>query len=292
MNPHVLKVLPNHDHSFSVRKDVVPYFLNRWHCHPELELLFIESGTGTQFIGDHIQRFQSGDVLLVGSNLPHYWRCDDHYFEKDSTLTASAIVSHFRPNFWGNDFLELAENKKLKQLFEKAQRGIALSGQLKKKVISKMTDLLSASGTERIILLLQILNEIAGGKNLQQLCSCGFNPTGEIKDSERINTIYTYSLANFKEKIYLDEVARQANISPNSFCRFFKSHTRKTYNTFLQELRVGHASRMLIENKKNITQICYDSGFNNLTNFYKSFKKITGKTPFEYQKTFLADVMI
>ncbi|MFT3844179.1 MAG: AraC family transcriptional regulator [Lacibacter sp.] len=286
MNPHLLKVSTNPDHSFSIRRDVVPYFYNRWHFHPELELLHVQKGSGIQFMGDSIKRFKKDDVILVGANLPHYWRCDDQYFQKDTKLKAESTVAHFRENFWGDEFLELPENKKIKSLLSKAKRGICITGTTKQFVITQLEKMLHAHETERIILLLQVLNKIALSKNLKPISSSGFKPVAEEKSTNKINAVYNYTLAHFKEKITLKQIADVSNISPNSFCRYFKTHTRKTYNSFLQELRVGHASKLLIENKLSITEICFESGFNNITNFYKAFRKITGKTPFAYQRLY------
>jgi AraC-like DNA-binding protein len=287
MKPQLLKVQVGPSYSFSVRRDVGPYFYNRWHYHPEVELIHIQKGSGTQFIGDSIQRFKEGDVLLVGANLPHYWRCDDAYFQKDSGLTAMATVAHFREDFWGRDFLNLAENTKLKDLLEKAKNGLLIKGDTKKLVAACLDDMRSAEETGRIILLLQALYQIAHTRQYNTISKTIFSISDENKETERINDVYKFSLQNYKTKISLNEIASVANISPQSFCRYFKSRTRKNYSTFLQELRVGHATKLLIENKENITQICYKSGFNNITNFYKAFKKVTGKTPLEYQKHFV-----
>ena len=286
MNPQLLKVIPHPNHSFSIRQDVVPYFYNRWHFHPEVELLHIEKGSGIQFMGDQISRFKKGDVVLVGANLPHYWRCDEAYFKGNDKLRAVSTVAHFREDFWGQAFLDLPENKKIRDLLVRARRGISIGGTTRKEVADIMAAMLQATEAERLILLLTALHKIAGSRHARTISSTGFQPAANTEETERINKIYTYSITNFKSKISLDDIARIANISPHSFCRYFNAHTRKTYNYFLQELRVGHASKLLIENKLSITQVCYESGFNNVTNFYKAFRKITGKTPLEYQKAY------
>jgi len=288
MNPKLLKVITHPNQSFSIRHDEVPYFYNSWHLHPELELVHIQKGSGVQFIGDNIRQFKSDDLILVGSNVPHLWRCDEIFFQHNPKLKAIATVAHFREDFWGKDFLDLPENKKIKELMITAKRGVSIKGKRKAVVIELMQNMLSAENTDRIIFLLKILNIIAHNSHSNSLItSKGFQQGLELKETERINNIYNYSLTHFREKISLNKISGIANISPHSFCRFFKSYTRKTYNHFLQELRVGHACKLLIQNKLNITQVCYESGFNNATNFYKSFKKITGKSPLEYQKLYL-----
>ena len=288
MRPQLLKVSKGPRHSFSVRQDIVPYINNRWHYHPEIELIHFKKGEGTQFIGDNIKRFKSGDIVLVGSQLPHYWRFDDMYFEENSKLVADIRVAHFCENFWGDQFLQLPENINIKQVLERARRGLQITGKTRQKVADLMEQLLSSDGTQRIMLLMEALNTVADCKQLTTLSSIGFKHDLVEAENDRVNAIYDYSLKNFKRKIQLEEIAAVANISPNSFCRYFKSRTRKTYSQFLIEIRVGQACKLLIENNLSIKQLCYESGFNNFTSFHKYFKLITGKSPLTYQKEFMA----
>jgi len=288
MRPQLLKVSKGPDRSFSVRRDLVPHVNNRWHYHAEVELIHFKKGEGTQFIGDSIKRFKAGDVVMVGSNLPHYWRFDDVYFEENTKALADIRVSHFNENFWGENFLHLPENNNIRTVLEKAKRGLQITGKTKQRVAELLEQLQSADGPQRIILLIEALSAIANCKSLVMLSSIGFKPDLVEVESDRINAIYEYSIKNFKRKIQLEEIAEVANISPNSFCRYFKSRTRKTYSQFLIELRVGHACKLLIENNQCIKRLCYESGFNNFTSFHKYFKMITGKSPLTYQKEFIA----
>ncbi|RFM27173.1 AraC family transcriptional regulator [Deminuibacter soli] len=288
MRPQLLKVSTGPAHSFSVRQDVVPHVNNRWHYHAEVELIHFKKGEGTQFIGDNIKPFKAGDVVLVGAHLPHYWRFDDFYFDEHTRTNADVRVAHFGETFWGDHFLQLPENVNIRNVLEKARLGIQISGKTRVRVAELMERLLYAEGTERIIYLMEALITIANCKQLTMLSSIGFKHEFVEAENDRINAIYEYSLANFKRKIQLDEIAGVANISPNSFCRYFKSRTRKTYSQFLIEIRVGHACKLLIENKLSIKQLCYESGFNNFACFHKYFKDITGKSPLKYQKEFVA----
>jgi len=288
MRPQLLKVLKGPDRSFSVRRDLFP-INNRWHYHTEVELIHIKKGEGTQFIGDSIKRFKAGDVILVGSNLPHYWRFDDIYYEENTKAVADIRVAHFTENFWGDQFLNLPENLNLKTVLEKARRGLQVTGKTKQRVAELLENLQEADGPQRIVLLIGALDAIANAKQLVPLSSIGFKPDLVDNEKDRINAIYEYSIKNFKRKIQLEEIAEVANISPNSFCRYFKSRTRKTYSQFLIELRVGHACKLLIENNQCIKRLCYESGFNNFTSFHKYFKMITGKSPLVYQKEFVSN---
>jgi len=289
MRPQLLKVLRGPGHSFSIRQDLVPHVNNRWHYHKEVELIHFKKGKGTQFIGDSIKRFNAGDVVLVGSNLPHYWRFDDAYFEENTKATADVRVAHFCEDFWGNNFLDLPENVGIKSVLEKGKRGLQITGKTKQAVAETLEELLDADGPQRIILLIQALITISGCKQLETLASMGFKHDFLEAENDRINDIYDFTLKNFKRPIQLEEIASVANISPNSFCRYFKSRTRKTYSQFLIEIRVGHACKLLIESGMSIKQLCYESGFNNFTSFHKYFKLITGKSPLIYQKEFIAN---
>jgi AraC-like DNA-binding protein len=288
MRPQLLKVCREPGHSFSVRQDLVPFVNTRWHLHPEVELIHFKKGEGTQFVGDSMKPFKAGDVVLVGSNLPHYWRFDDAYLDADPVTPIDVRVAHFCENFWGEPFLQLPENVHLKAILDKAKRGIQVHGEARRKVADLLEELLKAEGMRRVMLLMEALYIIADSKQLTSLSSIGFKHNFAEAEYDRVNTIYEYSLKNFKRSIQLEEIAAVANISPNSFCRYFKSRTRKTYSRFLIEIRVGHACKLLIENNLSIKQLCYESGFNNFTSFYKYFKVITGKSPLGYQREFIA----
>ena len=287
MKPQLLKVSVSVAQSFSARQDTVPYVNNRWHYHPEVELIYFKRGNGTQFIGDSIKHFRSGDLVLVGAHLPHYWRFDDEYFEEKTTKNADVRVIHFCENFWGDHFLNLPENKLIKTTLEKARRGMQISDKIKTSVGELLNQIIQTEGPKRITLLMEALMTIGTCSQQTLLSSIGFRNDFEDAENDRINAIYDYSIANFKRKILLEQVADVAKVSPNSFCRYFKSRTRKTYSQFINEIRVGTACKFLIQNKLNVKQICYESGFHNFASFHKYFKQITGKSPLMYQKEFL-----
>lgn len=287
MKPKLLKVAKAPDHSFSVRQDAYPYINNRWHYHEELELISIHKGHGTQFIGDNIKSFSSGDIVLIGSNVPHYWKFDDAYFQKKGAPKALSTVIHFYENFWGDRFINLPETKPLKMVMEKAKRGILVSGKDAQNIGSLINKINTTEGLVRMMALMECLLAFYSAKNITLLSSIGFIVDFSESESERINSIYNYTLTHFTGEIYLEEIAAIAGMVPNSFCRYFKSRTGKTYTQFLAELRVGQACKLLLENKLSMKQLCFDSGFNNFSCFHKNFKMITGKSPQKYQQEYL-----
>jgi AraC-like DNA-binding protein len=209
-------------------------------------------------------------------------------FHEENNLLANVYVAQFSENFWGDRFLLLPENTILRTLLDKAKRGIAISKDVREVISPKLNKLLHTEGPERIIMLLEILTTAAGSREVQQLSSIGFKNEYAGQENDRINVVYDYSFTNFKRKIELDEIAAIAGISPNSFCRYFKARTQKTYSQFIIEIKVGYACKLLIDNKYSVKQICYESGFNNFASFHKYFKLITNKSPLDYKKEFIS----
>ena len=289
MKPHFHKVPLGLQSSFSIRHDVQQYFPTPWHFHPELELHFVVKGEGLRFIGDNISNFSAGEILLLGESLPHTWKCREEYFEQKCGLQVEAIVLHFLPTCLGEDFLKLPEAYLISKLFEKAKKGMLITGKTKEKLAKLMYAALKAVNLDRIILLLSIIKILAETKDFTYIASAhAFYKTNET-ETLRLNRIYTYTLANYKKNISLNEISGIANLSVTSFCRYFKLMTKKTYNDFLIEIRISHACRHLIEDRLPTELICFECGFNNISNFYRSFKKITSMTPFEYKSKYLKD---
>ncbi len=284
MRPPLVKVFTDPTSSFGIRQNIMPDMYNQLHYHPEIEIACIEAGSGTLFAGQSITQYRAGDIIMIGSNVPHFWKCDSTNDGMAHEPRTQVTVLHFEKNFWGSTFLELQENAYIKLLLEKAGQGISLQGQTRSKVAQLLSQMLEASGSEKIILLLNVLNTIALCSQLSFLSFEKEIP--ESDDSDRINNVLRYSRSHFSRRIELEEIAAVAFISPNSFCRFFKSKTSKTYSQFLIELRVNHACKLLKENRLNSKQVCCESGFNNFANFHKYFKQITGRSPVQYQKEF------
>ncbi|WP_207422498.1 AraC family transcriptional regulator [Desertivirga brevis] len=286
MKPQLLKVFKDESNSFNARRGTKPDVNNRWHFHPELELVYFKEGEGIQFIGDDISTFSKGDVVLVGSNLPHYWQFNEEYFVAQTADKVDVAVIHFNELFWGEAFLNLPENKPLRSLLEKSKRGIQLGALHDPLLGTKVEQIISLEGTRKVLALIEVLLTLAESKDIKLLATVGFQHNFLESEKDRINAIYNYSISNFRKKITLEEIAEVAAMSPNSFCKFFKSRSRKTYSEFINEIRIGHACKLLIESDYNIKEICFQSGFNNFSSFHKFFKLLKGKSPLAYQKSF------
>jgi len=277
--PTLEAIAPTFGHSYSYQKfDADETNSNTiWHYHPEIELVYVNGGSGKRQIGSHVSYYSDGDLILVGSNLPH---CG---FTDKLTGNESETVIQMKKDFLGNDFFNIPEMKKIQSLFEIAAGGIAFSGRAKRKIGEKMEVLEYQTDFQRLLSILNILNELANSKEMNVLNAEGFALETEVKDNDRINVVFNHVKANFKEEITLDEIANLVSMTIPSFCRYFKKITNKTFTQFVNEYRLVHASKLLAEQPLSITEVCFESGFNNFSHFNKSFKAFTGQNPSQYR---------
>ncbi|HLS95834.1 AraC-like DNA-binding protein [Sphingobacterium allocomposti] len=289
MKPLYRKLPAKLESSFSARHDIMPNFGNVWHYHEELELHYTIRGEGVRFIGDNISTFSPGEIILVGEKLSHAWRCKEEYYQNNPDYNIEAIVLQFLPDCLGRPLLQLPESYLLPKLFERAKSGLIVKGRTKDAVAELMHDCVKENGLGKIIALLQILKILAESDECETIVKTKttFHQSNEA-DNIRLNNIFNHTHAHYKENITLEEVANIANLSVTSFCRYFKTMTRKTYYDFLVEIRISHACRLLVENKLPTEVICFECGFNNVSNFYRHFKKVMGLTPLEYKKRYLS----
>ncbi len=279
LKPAFEAIEPNFGHSFTYQKfDAQRNNKNSsWHYHPEIELVYVNGGSGKRQIGSHVSYYGNGDLILIGSNLPH---CG---FTNALTGNESETVVQMKADFLGNDFFNIPEMKKIQSLFEMAQGGIAFSGKTKRKIGEKMEILEYQGDFQRLLSILNILNELAISQDFKVLNAEGFSMKTEVKDNDRINKVFNHVKANFKEEISLDEMADLVSMTVPSFCRYFKKITNKTFVQFVNEYRLVHASKLLAEKPMSITDVCFESGFNNFSHFNKQFKAFTGQNPSEYR---------
>ncbi|MNQ19686.1 HTH-type transcriptional activator Btr [compost metagenome] len=249
-----------------------------WHYHPEIELVYINGGSGKRQIGSHISYYTDGDLILIGSNLPH---CG---FTNEQTGNKNETVIQMKPNFLGNEFFKIPEMLHCQNLFDRAKAGIAFEGETKKRIGSRIEMMDNQMPFERLLSMLSILKELELSKEYTILNAVGFSMEMQVQDNDRINVVFNYVKDHFQEPITLDEVSQLVSMTTPSFCRYFKKITNKTFTTFVNEYRLVHASKLLAEMPISINEICYESGFNNFSHFNKSFKAYTGKSASQYRQ--------
>ncbi len=288
MKPHFHLVPRNSQYTYLSRRHTLPNFGTVWHYHPELELHYIIRGEGVRFVGENISNFNAGELLLLGSNLPHMWRCNEVYFKGDPEVTAEAIVVHFLPDFAGADFLSKPEAAVVHALYEKAKLGQEILGKTKQEILKLMHLSVKKDGLSRLVTILQMVNILVESKDLKAINSGVVNYRSNKEEIDRLNKIYQFTFENYRNNITLDEISSVANLSVTSFCRYFKMMTKKTFNDFLIEIRISHARRLLIEEPQLTTEIvCFECGFNNRSNFFRHFKNVTGFSPNGYRQQYM-----
>jgi len=268
-------------YSFSVTAEDQSFFSTRPLTSSRIEIVCIEEGAGTFIAGDERTPFGPGDVIMTGTHLCHQFKLDALYAgERRDRVNVTVI--RFLPDFWGETFLNLHENGRIKVLLENASHGIIPEAVTCGIVQTLMERMRSAEGTGKIILLLEILFSISVSKGLRFLSSG--QESLHPDEVDRLERVHQFSRENFFRKICLEEIAAVAYVSPNSFCRWFKMRTQKTFSRYLIELRVRHAGHLLLESRLCAKEICMESGFNNFSNFHKCFREVMGKSPMEYQR--------
>ena len=274
------------DESFVVKDFDYNYYPTPWHYHPEYEIVLVTESTGKRFIGDHICDFEPGNLAFIGPNIPHTYKNDKKYYTKHSKLRAKSIVIHFTEASLGEDMLLLPETSLIKKLFQNSRQGLEIKGRANELISKKLFEIVNLSGLKRWLCLLDIIVTMAEANDLKPITQwpmVGFNE----KEHNRLWAVFNWSVNNFENEITLEQAAEVAQMNENAFSRFFSKRTRKTFSGFIQELRLQKAAKLLIENDgMSVTQICYDCGYNNLSNFNRQFLQYYKMSPMKYKKIF------
>ncbi|WP_027078070.1 AraC family transcriptional regulator [Maribacter antarcticus] len=284
MKLHLLNRSSVFNESLTVSHNLYSNFLRIWHYHPEFELALILKSCGTRFIGDSIQKFEEGEVVLIGKDLPHMWLNDEAYFLGDTALKAEAVSIHFKKEFLGTYFFELPEMQAISNLLDKAGLGIRFYD-LPTYLLDKIKSLVEASPTARVYRILEIFDGLAKHNKYEVLSSTIFVNSFHKTENRRLDKIYQYVFENFNTHISSSDVAEIVGMNTSAFSRFFKKTHRKPFTTYLNEIRIGYACRLLLENKESITSIAFSAGFNNISNFNRQFRNIHKKSPSSYLKS-------
>lgn len=277
--PTLEKLSPEFGNSIVVKQhsEIPENYKPFWHFHPEIELLYVNKGSGKRHIGNHISYFNNSQLLLIGSNLPH------NGFTNGMTRYGKETIVQFHPDFLGDDFFKVPEMKAINQLLDRAKKGILFNRETKIKVGPKINKLSKYEGFERIIKVIKVLHELALAEDYRILNPEGFNFETEPQDTAKIDIIFKHVNNNFTNHISLEEIADKTSMTVPAFCRYLKRVTGKTFTKLVNEYRVVHATKLLQESNSSITDICYECGFNNFSHFNKIFKEVTGKSASKYR---------
>ena len=254
-----------------------------WHFHPEYEIVLSLDSTGYRIVGDNFTTLTPGDLVLLGANLPHTYKCTDDL--ETSKRHPDCLLIQFEETFWLN-LLELPVFVAVRQLFRRAALGLEFKGSARAKVEELMRQMIDAGGIKRIALFLEILDTLSRSDACNPISSSGFSATSDPHNEERINRVCQFINDNLQHPITVTQVAKLVHLSEGAFSRFFRMHLGKTFPKLLNELRIGRACQYLAETDMPITQVAMSCGYNNLSNFNRQFLKLKEMTPRDFRKQF------
>lgn len=280
MKPEFEQITTRADNSFNLRiieRENRKHLSQAWHFHPEIEICFTEISHGKRFVGNQISDYEEGDLVMFGSNLPHGF-ITDHYSKQ--------IVIQFVPNFLGEAFIERPELNSFKKLLAQSKIGLSYYGKSKAKAIWLIKQLSHLDGFLQLVKLLELLEVLANTEEVLEICPDIYSVNFDSVSLNRMKTIYDFILTNLSKNISLADAAKALNMTESSFYKFIKKNTKKTFTQLLNEFRINHASKKIINTNKTIAQIAYECGYNNISYFNKRFKILMNNTPIQFRNKY------
>ncbi|MCW3120440.1 MAG: helix-turn-helix protein [Chitinophagaceae bacterium] len=271
------EIRPGIDSSFTILLTPRLNDLFYWHFHPEYEIVYAEAAHGIRHVGDHISKYEGSDLVFIGPNIPHL------NFDYGVKATVEIVVVQMKEDFLGKDFFSRPEMADIRNLFDRAKSGIAFYGETKKIVSDKLSRLSSLPHFEQLIELLGAFQVLATSKEYEELNSRPIANASLLKEQKRMHQIYHYLETHYQQTVDVNEIATMVHLSTAAFCRYFKKSTHLTFTDFVNQYRINQAKKLLLYDK-NVTEACYNSGFENLSYFNKTFKKLTGENPSAFRK--------
>lgn len=267
--------------SFHCRAFDLTHFPFKWHLHPEHELTLIVEGRGKRFVGDDVADFQASEVVLLGSNLPHTW-----HSKPAAGRPSRSVVIQFRDDCFGAGFFSLPEMGSIQRLLMRAAVGLRFTGIARRRAADAMMHMVEMDPARRMTTLLTTLDDLSRARGVMRLASRAQAVPPRRHDQSRIDRVLRHVNERYTQEIDQAQMAAMLHLSPSAFSRFFRRVTGRTFVDFVHHLRVNHAARLLVDTDRPITDICFDSGFGNLSNFNRRFRKRQGCSPREYRVRF------
>ncbi|MEE1944848.1 AraC family transcriptional regulator [Pedobacter sp. KR3-3] len=277
-----------HDRTVIVQEDDMPHFYPYLHRHREAQLIWIKEGEGTLIVANNMYAFQKGDVYLLGANQPHLLKSNPVYFEENSGLKIQSLMIFFDPQGKLAPVLALPEMQWLATFMQQHQNGFKVPQAHQAHIVSQMEAVQQAGNTEVMVSFLNLFQSLQQLNNQLEPLSTSILSGFSESEGLRIGHIFNFLMQNYHRNISLEEVAAEAHLTPQAFCRYFKKHTRQTFIAFLNELRINEACKKLTSSQfENIASVAYTCGFNNITNFNRVFRSVKGQAPKAYFKRLL-----
>jgi AraC-like DNA-binding protein len=271
------KLFPDLDSSFKILLTPNLNDLFYWHFHPEYEIVYVEAKEGVRHVGDHMSRYQNSDLVFIGPHIPHL------NFDYGVHSECEQVVVQMKEDFLGKDFFNIPELSLIRDLFERGKKGVAFDGETKSQVGFRLKKLPGLNHFDQLMELLSILQQLASSEQALSLNSRPVASPFVGKEQARMQTIHRFIEENYNRNIDIREIAGLIHITTAAFCRYFKKNMRCTFTEFLNQYRINQAKRMLMHDK-NVTEACFESGFENLSYFNKTFKRLAGENPSQFRK--------
>lgn len=274
-----------------VQKEVLPYFYPHLHRHHEIQLTWVQKGEGTLIADNNMHAFTSNDIYWLSANQPHLFKSDPSYFLPKSKKITSALTIFFNPEGQLAHLFDLPEIRNIKKFIQQQSSGFKIPQQYVAEISHLMVQVKNGDGLEQMIHFLDILRKLISYEKLSPLSTSSRPQQYSEHEGIRIGTIYNYIMQHYDKPITLEDVAKRAHMTPQAFCRYFKKHTRHTFVSFLSEVRISEACKMLTDGAyDSIATVAYNCGFNSITNFNRVFKSVTSRSPSEYVDSFFQNV--
>ena len=269
---------------FLTKEIVQHYYSTQFHFHHECQLTYIVESSGQRIIGNNIEYFEPGELVFLGSGVPHVWYNDKEYFQGSEHLRAQSLAMYINPDQLVESLEGFGCRNVLDHWLTISRRGVIYTGASKTELIGLFKALFYQEGMAKLITFLQLIDRLMHATDYRLLSSPDYVNSYSENDQQRMERLFQFIFANFRRDISLDEIASLANMNEFSFCRYFKSRTQKSFTQFVNDLRIGHACKLMQERYNPIETVAYESGFNNITHFNRQFKRIKGVTPRDYRK--------
>ena len=284
MLPDLERVEPAPGRSFTWEAFDLPSFPYRWHFHAAYELTLITAGQGRRFVGDSIEWFEPGDLVLLGPHLPHTWHSESGHGRR-----SGAIVIRFEEDFLGSDFFGRGELTRIRGLLERSRRGLAFGGApAAEAVAAAVVGGCDAQPFAQVVALLEMLQTLATRGRGRELSGPAYAATARAADARRIDRVCRHVMQHLARPLRLGDVAAIAGLSPEGFSRFFRRMTGRTFVAWVHEVRIGHACRLLTTTERPVLDVALASGFENLSNFNRVFRRLRGCTPRDFRRQLAA----
>jgi AraC-like DNA-binding protein len=262
------------------------YFTYPWHFHSEYEIIYIGESAGTRFVGNSIEKYVAGDVLLIGSNLPHYLKSDELFHTENTKMRVKGTIIQFEKEFMQHALNYYPQFIRIKNLLDESRCGVLFPAGCSAKLVDLLSSIPLENGMDQITAFLQLLKVMSEVHNRRIISTPDFEYNKE-NNASRVDKVISYITKNYTRQISLDEIASFASMNATAFCRFFKKETGKTLKSFILDMRVGYACKLLLMNEMNVSQISSECGFETISHFNKTFRKVSGYAPSEYRKMML-----